>query len=236
MNAEEQLVSKSCSNLISKTQIKLTSLRSSFLAFDVHTLPSISRSGHTQTHAPVPLLPLLLTEIIMPRRARPQGEDEQQPRRRTTRDGPHRTTIRTTMRSTLPRTTLLVLSYALLATAASLEKVVGVVEHYSARQLRAASPENVVGEVEHYSARQLREILDLPITYGRYMPPWLNDNYEQAYAQAPAGSTWTDPAQSGLNRPGWTKYLAEYAQGRAGEFSPPALRYTSDDLYAVSSW
>jgi len=119
------------------------------------------------------------------------------------------------MRSTLPRTTLLILSCALLA---------------------VVSPESVVGEVEHYSARQLREILDFPTTYSRYMPPWLNENYEQEYAQAPAGSTWTDPAQSGLNRPGWTKYLAEYAEGRAGEFSPPALRYTSDDLYAVSAW
>lgn len=100
----------------------------------------------------------------------------------------------------------------------------------------AASPATIEGDVEHFTPRQLREILDFPITYSRYMPPWLNENYEQAYAQAPAGSTWTDPAQAGLNRPGWTKYLAEYAEARTGELSPPALRYTPDDLYAVSAW
>lgn len=116
--------------------------------------------------------------------------------------------------NTLPRTTLLVLSCALLATASR----------------------EVVGDVEHYSARQLRDILDFPITYSRYMPPWLTENYDQVYAQDAASSTWTDPAQSAMNRPGWTKYLAEYTEARAGEFSPPALRYTSDDLYAVSAW
>lgn len=116
--------------------------------------------------------------------------------------------------SNLPRTTLLLLSCALLATASR----------------------EVVGDVEYYSARQLREILDFPITYSRYMPPWLTANYDQEYSQEAAGSTWTDPAQAAMNRPGWTKYLAEYTEGRVGEFSPPALRYTSDDLYAVSAW
>ncbi len=68
------------------------------------------------------------------------------------------------------------------------------------------------------------------------MPPYLNANYDQQYAQAATGSTWTDPAQAGLNSPGWTKYLYEYAGSRAGELNAPALSYGPNDWYAVSAW
>ena len=91
-------------------------------------------------------------------------------------------------------------------------------------------------EVEHYTSRQLNEILDLPNSYSRYMPPWVIENYDQAFAQAPAEPSWTSEAKQGLNKPGWTKYLPEYAEARLGELSPPALHYTADYIYAVSAW
>lgn len=57
--------------------------------------------------------------------------------------------------------------------------------------------------------RGLNALTDLPTTYGQYLPPWMTSaDYGLTYSQTPSVPSWFDPAQQGINAPGWLKCVA----------------------------
>jgi hypothetical protein len=57
-----------------------------------------------------------------------------------------------------------------------------------------------------HEQRGLDALSDLPITYSQYLPGWVtSDDYRLGYWQSPSLPSWVDPAQQGVNRPGWMK-------------------------------
>ena len=70
---------------------------------------------------------------------------------------------------------------------------------------------------EQHQRRQrgLNALTDLPTTYGQYLPPWMTSaDYGLTYSQTPSIPSWFDPAQQGINTPGWLKCVARMISQR----------------------
>lgn len=83
--------------------------------------------------------------------------------------------------------------------------------------LAAAATEATLAASEQHQRRQrgLNALTDLPTTYGQYLPPWMTSaDYGLTYSQTPSAPSWLDPAQEGINTPGWFKCVARMLQQR----------------------
>lgn len=73
----------------------------------------------------------------------------------------------------------------------------------------AAAASSASSEHQQQQNRGLNALTDLPTTYGQYLPPWVtSENYGLTYSQTPSAPSWVDPAQAGINTPGWLKCVA----------------------------
>jgi hypothetical protein len=79
-----------------------------------------------------------------------------------------------------------------------------------ATPLAAATDATSASSEQHQrEQRGLNALTDLPTTYGQYLPPWMTSaDYGLTYSQTPSVPSWFDPAQQGINAPGWLKCVA----------------------------